>query len=183
MLLQIAQVLPREMQGILACCSPVPPLVKQYLNQIHLIILRARTIPLQSTLDPEAKPFYSMAEYQARHADYDSPLDTQFDVEPHPHAEDSERQDSSMLADGNNSMLEVMDTTTESVSRVHLDPDDSSDSATPNVIQDTSSRSESTGYADVLKFGTLWQEFKPLNQDKLKQISGSFISPYERVGR
>jgi len=42
MLLQIAEVLPREMQGILACCNPVPTLVRQNLNEVHQIILRAR---------------------------------------------------------------------------------------------------------------------------------------------
>lgn len=46
MLLQLAQLLPREIQGILACCNPVPPLVKQNLNQIHAIIYKAREVPL-----------------------------------------------------------------------------------------------------------------------------------------
>ncbi|XP_014675194.1 PREDICTED: LOW QUALITY PROTEIN: exosome component 10-like [Priapulus caudatus] len=42
MLLQVAEVLPREMQGILACCNPIPTLVRQQLNELHQIILRAR---------------------------------------------------------------------------------------------------------------------------------------------
>lgn len=42
MLLQIAEALPREMQGILACCNPVPPLVRANLLELHQIILRAR---------------------------------------------------------------------------------------------------------------------------------------------
>lgn len=42
MLLQICQILPREMQGILACCNPVPPLVKQNINELHQIILKSR---------------------------------------------------------------------------------------------------------------------------------------------
>ena len=46
MLLKICTELPREMQGILACCNPVPPLVKQNLNQLHEIILKARDQPL-----------------------------------------------------------------------------------------------------------------------------------------
>ena len=46
MLLKICSELPREMQGILACCNPVPPLVKQNLNQLHEIILKARDQPL-----------------------------------------------------------------------------------------------------------------------------------------
>ena len=46
MLLKICSELPREMQGILACCNPVPPLVKQNLNQLHDIILKARDQPM-----------------------------------------------------------------------------------------------------------------------------------------
>ncbi|GFR29338.1 hypothetical protein TNCT_245141, partial [Trichonephila clavata] len=41
MMLQIAEALPREQQGILACCNPIPPLVRQQLNELHSIILRA----------------------------------------------------------------------------------------------------------------------------------------------
>lgn len=46
MLLQISESLPREMQGILACCNPIPPLVRQHLHAIHQIILKARDQPL-----------------------------------------------------------------------------------------------------------------------------------------
>lgn len=46
MLLQIAESLPREMQGILACCNPIPPLVRQHLNHLHQIVLKAREQPL-----------------------------------------------------------------------------------------------------------------------------------------
>lgn len=46
MLLQIADTLPREMQGILACCNPIPPLVRQHLNTLHQIVLKARDQPL-----------------------------------------------------------------------------------------------------------------------------------------
>lgn len=46
MLLQIAETLPREMQGILACCNPIPPLVRQHLNHLHQIVLKAREQPL-----------------------------------------------------------------------------------------------------------------------------------------
>ena len=48
MLLKICSELPREMQGILACCSPIPPLVKQNLNHIHTVILKAREQELTS---------------------------------------------------------------------------------------------------------------------------------------
>lgn len=47
MLLHIADVLPREQQGIIACCNPIPPLVKQQLNELHLMILKAREIVLE----------------------------------------------------------------------------------------------------------------------------------------
>jgi exosome complex exonuclease RRP6 len=46
MLLNIAENLPREMQGILACCNPIPPLIRQNLLQIHKMILKAREQPL-----------------------------------------------------------------------------------------------------------------------------------------
>ncbi|GBM57592.1 Exosome component 10 [Araneus ventricosus] len=47
MMLQIAEALPREQQGILACCNPIPPLVKQQLNELHSIILRANDSSLK----------------------------------------------------------------------------------------------------------------------------------------
>ncbi|XP_053378840.1 exosome component 10-like [Mercenaria mercenaria] len=46
MMLQICDILPREKQGVLACCNPIPPLVRQYLNEIHAIIKKAREAPL-----------------------------------------------------------------------------------------------------------------------------------------
>lgn len=46
MMLQIAENLPREMQGILACCNPIPPLVRQHLHMLHRFILTAREQPL-----------------------------------------------------------------------------------------------------------------------------------------
>ncbi|EDV93320.1 exosome component 10 [Drosophila grimshawi] len=49
MMLQIAESLPREMQGILACCNPIPPLVRQQLHTLHQIVLRARE---QSLIKP-----------------------------------------------------------------------------------------------------------------------------------
>lgn len=42
MLLQIAEILPREQQGILACCNPIPPVVRHQLNDVHSIVLKAR---------------------------------------------------------------------------------------------------------------------------------------------
>ncbi|KAK7070703.1 Exosome component 10 [Halocaridina rubra] len=46
MLLQIAEVLPKEMQGILACCNPIPALVKTELLTMHTLIREAREQPL-----------------------------------------------------------------------------------------------------------------------------------------
>lgn len=46
MMLNIAETLPREMQGILACCNPIPPLVRQHQLVLHKIILESRAKPL-----------------------------------------------------------------------------------------------------------------------------------------
>ncbi|KAI8045661.1 hypothetical protein M5D96_001844, partial [Drosophila gunungcola] len=70
MMLQIAESLPREMQGILACCNPIPPLVRQQLHTLHQIVLKARDQPLvkpilearsstQASLPPSTKDFSS----------------------------------------------------------------------------------------------------------------------------
>lgn len=50
MMLQIAENLPREMQGILACCNPIPPMVRQNLHVLHQYILKAREQPLVKVL-------------------------------------------------------------------------------------------------------------------------------------
>ncbi|XP_071632679.1 exosome complex component 10 homolog [Temnothorax longispinosus] len=56
MLLNIAETLPREMQGILACCNPIPPLVRQNLLKMHKIVLKAREQPLvQSILEQDIR--------------------------------------------------------------------------------------------------------------------------------
>lgn len=46
MLLTIAETLPKEMNGILACCDPVPQLLTSNLGKIHKIITLARELPL-----------------------------------------------------------------------------------------------------------------------------------------
>ncbi|NXH79163.1 EXOSX protein, partial [Hydrobates tethys] len=46
MLLKIAEELPKEPQGIIACCNPVPPLVRQQINELHLLIQQAREMPI-----------------------------------------------------------------------------------------------------------------------------------------
>lgn len=46
MLMKIAEELPKEPQGIIACCNPIPPLVRQQINEMHLLIQQAREMPL-----------------------------------------------------------------------------------------------------------------------------------------
>ncbi|KAM5132574.1 exosome complex component 10 [Mantella aurantiaca] len=46
MMLKISEELPKEPQGIIACCNPVPPLVRQQINELILLILEAREVPL-----------------------------------------------------------------------------------------------------------------------------------------
>ena len=38
--------LPRDPQGVLACCNPVPTLVKQHVNEIHQLIMQAKELAL-----------------------------------------------------------------------------------------------------------------------------------------
>lgn len=59
MLLQMAQSIPRDVQGIFACCNPVPQGVKEHVLELHAIILKARLQPLIKTVD---KPRLSLAE-------------------------------------------------------------------------------------------------------------------------
>ncbi|XP_043202415.1 exosome component 10-like [Amphibalanus amphitrite] len=54
MLLQMAELLPREMQGVLACCSPVPPLVRAHLAAVHQLVLAARR--LHTGTEPRPQP-------------------------------------------------------------------------------------------------------------------------------
>uniref|UniRef100_A0AAQ4P3G6 Exosome complex component 10 n=1 Tax=Gasterosteus aculeatus aculeatus TaxID=481459 RepID=A0AAQ4P3G6_GASAC len=46
MMIKISEELPREPQGIIACCNPVPPLVRQCVNELHLLVQQAREMPL-----------------------------------------------------------------------------------------------------------------------------------------
>ena len=52
MMMKISSELPREMQGILACCNPVPPLVRQHLVALHNIVLSAREKSMEPVVDP-----------------------------------------------------------------------------------------------------------------------------------
>ncbi|XP_061690221.1 exosome component 10 [Syngnathoides biaculeatus] len=46
MMIKISEELPKEPQGIIACCNPVPPLVRQKVNELHLLVQEAREMPL-----------------------------------------------------------------------------------------------------------------------------------------
>ncbi|KAM9855584.1 exosome complex component 10 isoform 2-T2 [Aulostomus maculatus] len=46
MMSKISEELPKEPQGIIACCNPVPPLVRQQVNELHLLVQEARNMPL-----------------------------------------------------------------------------------------------------------------------------------------
>ena len=59
MLLHIAETLPRESQGILALCNPVPPLVRLYLLDIHQIVTKARELSLIKSILLENDRFRS----------------------------------------------------------------------------------------------------------------------------
>uniref|UniRef100_A0A2S2QFR5 Exosome complex component 10 homolog n=1 Tax=Sipha flava TaxID=143950 RepID=A0A2S2QFR5_9HEMI len=49
MLLKISEMLPKESSGILTCCSPIPPLVRQCLHEIHHIVKQAREQSFENT--------------------------------------------------------------------------------------------------------------------------------------
>ena len=52
MLLQMAELLPKEPTGVLACCQPIPPIVKQNVHEMHGLIIRARRQPLTQVENP-----------------------------------------------------------------------------------------------------------------------------------
>ncbi|XP_051947548.1 exosome component 10 [Xyrauchen texanus] len=69
MMMKIAEELPKEPQGIIACCNPTPPLVRQQINELHQLIKQAREIPLlkvevlaekKKSLTPKRKPQSSL---------------------------------------------------------------------------------------------------------------------------
>ncbi|XP_013778141.1 LOW QUALITY PROTEIN: exosome component 10-like [Limulus polyphemus] len=80
MLLQIAEVLPREQQGILACCNPIPPLVRQHLNELHMIIMRARDQPM---VKPEYAEVHLKTPSDEEHVDTNNVLYCPHDMLPH----------------------------------------------------------------------------------------------------
>ncbi|XP_049287193.1 exosome component 10 [Anopheles funestus] len=75
MALDIASKLPREMQGIIACCTPVPSLVRQHLHTVHQIIFKARELPAVAGDQPHAKEQHEDTRYKIQSAfDFDNPL-------------------------------------------------------------------------------------------------------------
>ncbi|KAK7128557.1 hypothetical protein R3I94_016956 [Phoxinus phoxinus] len=55
MMIKIAEELPKEPQGIIACCNPTPPLVRQQINELHQLVKEAREIPLLKAEVPSKK--------------------------------------------------------------------------------------------------------------------------------
>uniref|UniRef100_A0A914D0P3 HRDC domain-containing protein n=1 Tax=Acrobeloides nanus TaxID=290746 RepID=A0A914D0P3_9BILA len=49
MMLQIAEILPKEQNGIFACCAPIPLMVKRDVKFLHSIIRIALDLPLEKT--------------------------------------------------------------------------------------------------------------------------------------
>ncbi|KAM9752310.1 exosome complex component 10 [Menidia menidia] len=69
MMSKISEELPKEPQGIIACCNPVPPLLRQQVNELHLFVQQAREMPLlkaemaaqkKKGLTPSKKPEVTM---------------------------------------------------------------------------------------------------------------------------
>ncbi|XP_067005258.2 exosome complex component 10 homolog [Anabrus simplex] len=79
MLLQIAELLPREMQGILACCNPIPPLVRQNLVALHQIVLKAREQSLVKAVIEEETRIRPAAQSWTK-IDLESPLHCPHDL-------------------------------------------------------------------------------------------------------
>ncbi|KAL7976190.1 hypothetical protein Chor_008287 [Crotalus horridus] len=77
MLLKIAEELPKEPQGIAACCNPVPPLVRQQLNEMHLLIGQAREMPLLksecATGVKRKEPLQNLEEEKLNYLDHEGP--------------------------------------------------------------------------------------------------------------
>lgn len=68
MLLQIAELLPKEAQGILACCNPMPPLVRQNLMDLYRIVSDARK--LEKVDRPQTNA--PVISDQPKHEEYDN---------------------------------------------------------------------------------------------------------------
>lgn len=84
MLLQISEILPRESQGVRACCNPVPLLVHHNLHDIHQIVLQVRDIPLiEEPKEQQSAPLTLPALYDPENV-LNCPHDTSHQVEQQP---------------------------------------------------------------------------------------------------
>lgn len=91
MMLHVADVLPREMQGIMACCNPIPPLVRQHLHALHAIVLKAREQPLVRALPAagdEARTTAGSGGPASAQADLSGPLHCPHDLTQMPEFRD-----------------------------------------------------------------------------------------------
>ncbi|XP_017786027.1 PREDICTED: exosome component 10 [Nicrophorus vespilloides] len=87
MLLQISETLPREVQGILACCNPIPPLVRANAVELHQIILKAREQQLEKAIMKEDTRSRG-AEKELVKLNIDSPLHCPHDLTRFPEFRD-----------------------------------------------------------------------------------------------
>lgn len=79
MMLQIAEILPREQQGILACCNPVPPLVRQNLLTLNKMIIKVRLEPLEKPI-LQSEPVTRQQIKQYGSLNWDAPLNCPHDL-------------------------------------------------------------------------------------------------------
>lgn len=85
MMLQIAESLPREMQGILACCNPIPPVVRQNLHPLHQFVFKAREQPLVKPIIEESS---NRAVFSSNYRDINGPLYCPHDLSCNPEFRD-----------------------------------------------------------------------------------------------
>ncbi|CAH0556935.1 unnamed protein product [Brassicogethes aeneus] len=138
MLLQIAESLPREMHGVLACCNPIPPLVKANLLDLHHIVLKARDQPLNKAILQEDTRARGQTKKVSK-INVDSPLNC-----PHDLTKASEFRDDlpTLLNDqSNNSIFSMLEKSvgtekTASLFSVFNTPENSEDETT-NANQET----------------------------------------------
>ncbi|XP_060809782.1 exosome component 10 [Amyelois transitella] len=64
MMLALSETLPREVQGVHACCNPMPPFIKQNLITVHRMILSCRELPVEPQLYQMPSSIRTMASAQ-----------------------------------------------------------------------------------------------------------------------
>ncbi|XP_065061459.1 exosome complex component 10-like [Rhopilema esculentum] len=92
MMLRIAEQLPREPEGVLACCNPIPPLVRQRVAEIYNLVKEARifnakklsgssnTKPSEDTSQPKRKEKDDSFVETLEGSDYYSSAQTGFEI-------------------------------------------------------------------------------------------------------